>query len=118
MLREGDKLPGKYLRDKLKINITYIIILYTPLLIINTIFNNEFLFINILFVVTQIFLLCFTICFKYSSYRPTKNLIGNSIAIAIISFCSALPYFFPIPAIFSFFYFDKAKKNLNQYLND
>lgn len=118
ILREGDKSPGKYLRDKLKTNITYIIILYTPLLIINTIFNNEFLFINILFIVSQIFLLCFTICFKYSSYRPTKNLIGNSIAVAIISFCSALPYFFPLPAIFSLFYFDKAKKNLNQYLND
>jgi len=118
VLREGDKLPRKYVLDKLKINSIYIAILYLPLLILNTIFNSEFLAINICFFASQLFLLSFTICFKYGSYRPTKNLIGNSIALAIISFCSALPWFFPITLLFSIFYFDKAVKNLKQYLND
>lgn len=118
VLREGDKLPRKYILDKLTINSIYIIILYLPLLLINTIFNREFLVINMCFFASQFFLLSFTICFKYSSYRPAKNLIGNSIALAIISFCSALPWFFPITLLFSVFYFDKAIKNLKQYLND
>jgi hypothetical protein len=118
VLREGNKLPSKYLLDKLTINSTYLTILYLPLLMINTVFNSELLFINILFFTSQFFLLCFTICFKYSSYIPTKSLIGNSITLAIISVSSALPWVFPIPAILSFFYFAKATKNLKQYLND
>jgi hypothetical protein len=118
VLRGGDKSPQKYVMDKLKTNSLFIAILYLPLLIINTIFNSEFLVINTCFFASQFFLVSFAICFKYSLFKPSKNLIGNSIALTIFSVCSALPWFFPVTALLSIFYFNKAVQNLKEYLND
>lgn len=118
ILRESNTTPKKFLLNKLKINITPIVILYTPLLIINSIFNTQFLLLNLLFIPIQISLLCFSICLKYSSYTPNKIKLGNNITLMIVSLCSALPYFLPIPTILSIIYFYKAENNLKQYLND
>ena len=118
VLRASSKSTGKFLRDKLKINTRYMVLLYTPLLIINTIFNSEFLLINILFLLIQISLLCFAICLKYSSYKPNKNQIENNILLTIVSLSAALPYLLPVPAILSIVYFYKSENNLKQYLND
>ena len=118
ILREDNKVPDKFLLNKLFINGIYMLIVYAPLLVINTIFNFEFLFINILFLFVQISLLSFAICLKYSAYKPNKNHNGNTIPLAIVSFSSLLPYLLPIPIIFSVVYFVKGTNNLKQYLND
>jgi hypothetical protein len=118
VLRENNTSPGKYLSGKLRINIIYILVLYTPLIILNSIFNTDFLGINLLFIPMQVSMLCFAICLKYSSYKPNKNQIGNNIPLAIVSLASAVPYLLPVPAILSFIYFYKAGHNLTQYLND
>lgn len=118
VLRENNRSPGKYLSGKLRINIMYILILYTPLITLNTIFNTDFLLINLLFIPMQISLVCFAICLKYSYYKPNKNQIGNNIPLAIVALASAVPYLLPVPAILSFTYFYKATHNLTQYLND
>lgn len=118
VLRAGNKTPGKYLAHKLFLNIIYMIILYSPVLILNTLFNIDLLVVNSLFILMQISLLCFAICMKYSSYKPNKNQMGNNIPLAIVSMGAALPHFLPVPTLLSFAYFYKAKNNLKLYLND
>ncbi|HEV8083164.1 MAG TPA: hypothetical protein VGP55_08195 [Chitinophagaceae bacterium] len=118
VLRESGKPTGKYLLNKLIRSNLYIIILYTPLIIINTILNTEFLLFNLLFIPVQLSLLCFAICMKYSSYSPNKMQTGNSILLITIALFSTLPYLLPVPIILSFIYFYKARNNLNYYLND
>ncbi len=118
VLRESGKPSGKYLLNKLIRSNLYIIILYTPLIIINTIFNTEFLLFNLLFIPVQLSLLCFAICMKYSSYSPNKMQTGNSILLVTIALFSSLPYLLPVPIILSFVYFYEARNNLNHYLND
>ncbi len=118
ILREQAKSPGKFLLHKLKVNSIYILILYTPLIILNTFFNRDFFLINILFIPMQISLVCFAICLKYCLYRPNKIQTGNNIPLAIVSLVSILPYLIPIPAILSIIYFYKAGNNLKKYLND
>lgn len=118
VLRESGKPSGKYLLNKLIRSNLYIIILYTPLIIINTIFNTEFLLFNLLFIPVQLSLLCFAICMKYSSYSPNKMQTGNSILLITIALFSSLPYLLPVPILLSFVYFYKARNNLNYYLND
>ncbi len=118
ILREGNKSPHNFLLEKLYTNSTYLIILYLPLITINTIFNSDFLLINAFFVPTQIALLCFAICLKYSTYSPGKKPAANNIPLAIVAFASSLPYLLPIPALLAIVYFYIAKKNLKKYLND
>jgi hypothetical protein len=118
VLRESNQPAGKFLLHKLVSHSFYIIILYTPLILINTIFNSDFLLINLLFIPVQIALLCFATCLKYSSYSPNKMQTGNNILLTIIAFLVSLPYCLPLPIILSFVYFYKARNNLNHYLND
>jgi hypothetical protein len=118
VLREGNKAPKHFLIAKLKACIIYVLILYTPIVIVNSVFNPDFLIINFLFIPIQISLLAFAICFKYSSYTANKIKIGNNLPLAIVSMGSALPHFLPVPAILFIVYFNKAKDNLKQYLDD
>lgn len=118
ILREGNKTARKFLLNKIKINIRYILILYSLPVIINAIFVNEFLTLSLLFIPAQIALLCFAISLKYATYKPGTNLLGNSVAFSIIALLSAMPYFLPIPLILAVIYFFKAEKNLKPYLHD
>ncbi|MGB4844925.1 MAG: hypothetical protein WBP16_10700 [Ferruginibacter sp.] len=118
ILREGNKTARRLLSDKLKINIRYILILYSLPIIVNAIFVQEFLLITLLFIPMQIALLCFAIGLKYATYKPQTNQLGNNVAFSIIAILSAMPYFLPIPVILSIAYFYKAEKNLKPYLHD
>ena len=118
VLREGAPTPRELLLRKWKVCTNYVILLYTPILLVNTICHVEYLFVNLLFIPTQLALLYFGITLKYASYRPNKSHHGNQIPLAIVSMCSVLPYLIPIPAILSIVYFYKAKDNLKKYLHD
>jgi hypothetical protein len=118
ILRAGNKTAGKFLSDKIKINIKYILILYSLPVIINVIFVREFLVITLLFIPVQIALICFAISLKYCTYKPNTNLLGNNVAFSIIAILSAMPYFLPVTLLFAIVYFNKAEKNLKFYLHD
>lgn len=118
VLREGHLLAGKYIIRKMMVSSRYITALYIPVLVVNTVFNSNYLLLNLLFIPAQLCVVCFTICLKYSVYKPGRNLSGNNIPLAIVSMGSVIPYFLPVPAMLSISYFFKAKKNLKQYLDD
>jgi len=118
ILRAGDKTARELLSGKIKVNIKYILILYSLPVMINAIFVQEFLIITLLFIPVQLALISFAICLKYSSYKPNTNLLGNNIAFSIIAMLSAVPYFLPVPVIFTLVYFFRAEKNLKTYLHD
>lgn len=118
ILREGNKTARKFLLDKIKINIKYILILYSLPVIMNAIFVREFLIITLLFIPVQIALLCFAVNLKYSTYKPQTNLLANNVAFSIVAILSAMPYLLPIPVALAIVYFYKAENNLKTYLHD
>jgi hypothetical protein len=118
ILRAENKTARKFLSDKIKINIRYILILYSLPVIINAIVVQEFLIITLLFIPVQLALVSFAICLKYTNYKPNTALLGNNIAFSIIAMLSAVPYFLPLPVIFAIIYFYKAEKKLKLYLHD
>lgn len=118
ILKEGNLLPKDFLNQKLFQHGKYLVILFTPILVINIIFNFDYLIINLLFLTVQIALLCFAICFKYTLYQPNINLKANSIVLSLVSICSLMPFLLPIPLVMAIYYYQKAKINLNSYLND
>ena len=118
ILRESNKTASKFLLDKIKINIKYILILYVLPVIINAIFVREFLLITLLFIPVQVALFCFAINLKYFTYKPQTNQLGNNVAFSIVAMLSAMPYFLPIPIILAIVYFYRAENNLKTYLHD
>ena len=118
ILREGNLTSAKLLKHKLFRMIKYIIIMYIPVLVINTIFNPEYWLLNLLFIPLQVSLVSYAVFLKYSTYEPNKNSVGNSVLLSMVSLGSIIPYFLPIPLMMAVFTYGKAKKNLNNYLND
>lgn len=118
ILKEGNLSSKKLLKRKLIRMAKYILILYVPVLVINTIFNPEYWILNLLFIPLQISLVGYSVCLKYSSYEPNKNAIGNNVILSVVSLGSLIPYFLPVPMLMGIFTYEKAKTNLNNYLND
>ena len=118
ILKESNLSSTKLLQQKMFQHSKLMFFLYAPILIVNTIFNFEYWFVNLLFITSQIALLCFSICLKYSNYQPNKNFIANNILLAFGSLGSLVPYLLPIPALMAIEHYTKAKNNLTNYLND
>lgn len=118
ILREGNFSSTRLLKRKLFRMMKYILIMQLPVLLINTIFNPGFWLLNLLFIPLQVSFLSYAVFLKYSSYEPNKNAIGNNVVLSLISVGSIIPYFLPIPLLMALFTYGKAKKNLNNYLND
>lgn len=107
-----------FLHQKIKKHCFYIACFYSPILILNTVFNTDFTDINVLFLLVQFALIIFAITAKYSSYVPAQqNMVSNSI-VSFVSIGSIVPYLLPLPVIFAMVYYKKALQNLNNYFHD
>ena len=118
ILKEGNFSSKKFLKRKFYSHSKCILILYAPIVIIHSIFNFDLWLVNLLFIPIQLSLLCFAICLKYSSYQPNRNLLASNIVLSLVSLASIFPYFLPIPIIMAFYYYRKAKINLDNFLHD
>ena len=118
ILKEDHLKTKIFLNQKLFQHGKYLILLYTPLLVINSVCNSDYIIINLLFLPVQIALLSFAICFKYTLYQPNVNLKANTIVLSLVSLCSVMPFLLPIPLLMAIYYYQKAKTNLDFYLND
>jgi hypothetical protein len=118
ILKEGGESSRKFLQQKILRHSKYILLLDTLIVLINTVFNPEFLDINLLFIPTQLALLSFAICLKYSNYQPNKNSVINSIILSLVSMCTFIPYLIPIPLLMAYTYYVKAANNLDNYFHD
>lgn len=118
LLKEEALSSKKFLWQKIVRHSKYLLLLDTPIVLINSFFNPEFWDINLLFIPTQLALLAFAICLKYSNYQPNKNSIANSIILSLVSVCTIIPYLIPIPVLMAYSYYVKATHNLDNYLHD
>jgi len=118
ILKQNSLSPRYFLRRKIFLHSKSLVLLCIPVLLVNSIFNIEYWYINVLFLPVQLSLLCFAICLKYSTYRPNINLPGNNIILSLASIGTIVPFFLPIPLILAFKYYGNAKLNLEKYLND
>lgn len=118
ILRERELSVKDFLNKKLVSHISYLTVLYMPVLIINTIFNCNFLLLNIFFILSQAALLFFAVCYKYSNYIPNKFLYLNNFIVILVSLFGLIPVFLPVPVIIGIRYYFNARNNLKQYFND
>ena len=118
ILREGNKSSRDFLRKKLLKHSILLIFFYLPVLIINNLFNPDFIILNLGLLLSQIALLIFVMCFKYSNYVPNQIQYGNNLLVILVSLCASIPVFLPVPLIIAYKYYSNAKNNLKEYFND
>jgi len=118
ILKEGSFLPKQFLYRKLFQGSKWLLLLYIPVLILNTVFNPDCWLINLLFIPTQLSLLWFSVCLKYSNYQPNRNSIANNTVLSLVSLGAVVPYLLPVPLLMTFIFYIKAKNNLDFYLHD
>jgi hypothetical protein len=117
--------PSLFLNSKILRHTLLLILIYFPVLTINSVFNPHFIFFNVVFLLVQISVLALTILFKYKMYTPREMLPGNNFILIIIQATTILPFFtggipflLPLPFFMCFKYYSSAKENLNYYLYD
>ncbi len=118
VLHEYESKASSFLLKKAMNHIKFLLILYMPILIVNTVFNPDYIWINTLFVLAQLTLLLFAITTKYMTYVPNARLFDNSNFTAIMTLLGALPGFFIIPLFLALLNYRKAINNLIPYFDN
>ena len=107
-----------FLATKIKRHCAMLITVLLPILIINSYFNPEMAWINLIFLIVELSLLVFAILLKYSTYSPNDKLSGNNILISFACVGTLIPFLLPIPLIMSIRNYGRAVNNLNSYFYD
>lgn len=106
------------LKTKIRNHSLQLLILFSPVITINSIIHPGIIWINILFVSLQLLFLIFAILLKYAVYSPNDNLSQNSILFFFAFLGSIIPFLLPLPLIMNIRNYKKAKANLNHYFHD
>lgn len=117
VLKANHTSAKKILYAKFKNHAFLMLVLYLPVAILNAIFNEGFVLINMVFLLLQVIILWFAIAYKYANFQPGTNHQG-SIITAIVAFGGIVPFMIPVPAVMAINYYFKALENLQTYFND
>jgi hypothetical protein len=118
ILREYNLNSNDFLKKKITDHVRLLLIIFSPVLILNLLFVLENWYLIIAFVITSISLLVFAISLKYSFYVPDQKQNSQSVLLSLVSISSLIPYLLPLPVIMAIRYYIKAKSNLRIYLDD
>jgi hypothetical protein len=118
ILYASAETPKKLVMQKIAKHTALILIIFFPVLVVNSIFNPDLLLINLIFLLVQITVLIFSILLKYTTYIPNENLKGNTILLSTVTIGALIPFLLPIPIIMCFRNYGRSVKNLNHYFND
>lgn len=110
--------PQKMLKQKIINHTKILLIIFVPILIVNSVFNPDFILINVAFLLIQITILIFAILLKYTTYIPNENLKGNTVLLSAVTIGALIPFLLPIPLIMCFRNYGRSVKNLKNYFND
>ena len=118
MVQASNKSPKQFLSNLVYSGTLKLLIINTPVLLINTIFNFDLFLFNLYFLVYNVLMLATVIVLKYADYEYKKQ--GNSIQVKLIIMMLGLflPYLSPLTLIFYVQSRTEAIKNLKKYLND
>jgi hypothetical protein len=117
ILRKDLQLSSnQFLNQKLMLYLIPLSIIYTPILIANTLFHPDLGIINGLFLILQLLSFNFAILHKYATYYPKAYFNTNNPILILVGMCNLIPYLMPVVLLLDIKYYLKAIKNLDNYL--
>lgn len=118
ILRQTPHKPKMFLWKKVWDYGKVLFLLYAPICFVNYLFHPELWYLNLSILPMQVGLVAVVIFFKYAYYFPNMPLKQNEVVIGINTLSALVTFLFPIPLIFGFIYYFKAKRNLKYFLHD
>jgi hypothetical protein len=118
ILRSSHISARKFLFSKYRRHVIYVLVLFIPVCLLNTIFHPEHILLNIFFILMQSAMLANAIFTKYSGYVPNSRAIEHNMTLSLVSLAGVLPYLFPLPFFAALETYGRAKRNLEYYFND
>lgn len=123
MLRVEGFSAGKFLGVKIFRHLFLYAVMFLPAVLINSAFNPETLYINVMFMVVQFTVIALAVLMKYRIYTPLDSLQGLYIILVVIQvvtvlpmFIGGIPFLLLLPVILCVKFYFAAKKNLKNYL--
>lgn len=116
ILRVEEANAKAFLIQKLKKHSLLLLYFYLPVVCIGVLSHPQYWLVYLLFIPTQLALLCFAICLKYAHYRPNHSNAANSVILSLTALGAILPFLLPVPLVLLFVYYRKALNNLSDYL--
>lgn len=118
-LLKAKNLTAKvFLKSILLKQLGLLLIINSPVVIINSLFNADMFLFNLYFLGYNALMLAATICIKYENYKPNKQLRMPILKQALMLFGLFIPFLAIITAIYFIQTRADSIKNLNHYLDD
>ena len=118
MLTANSYSPKEIMLSKILFSIKIVLIINLPVIIINSIFNQDFIFINCLFLMYSCLVMAFAVACKYNAYKPNTSFESISIQFGLVFVALIFPQFMVLTIFLTYYYYQKAIKNLSYYTND
>lgn len=118
MVLAFEKKPSKFLSLKIKQQSAILSVISIPLLLHFQIFHYRLWYIPIIMLIAFCLLQAYAIVVKYAFYTPNRESSASQIYTAIGVIGLILGVFAPIILLLLWYFYLKAKRNLNFYLND
>ena len=118
MLTANSYIPKELMLSKIMFSIKAVLLINVPVVVINSIFNCDFIFINSLFLMYACLVIVFAVACKYNAYKPNTSLESISIQFAFVFIALIFPQFMVLTVFITYYYYQKAIKNLGYYIHD
>jgi hypothetical protein len=105
----------KFLVNKIKLSVTYLLVLLMPIVIISLIFQYETWYYIIGAIIVATLIQIITIIFKYALFAENSDLGRNGLIVSVNVLCILMPFLWPLPIIMGIKYYFKAQNNLKKY---
>lgn len=116
ILRVDEYNAKTFLVQKLKKHSLLLCYFYLPVVFIGLLSHPEYGLVYLLFIPTQVALLCFAICLKYAHYRPNHSNAANNVILSLTALGAIVPFLLPVPLVLMVVYYRKALLNVSNYL--
>ncbi len=108
--------PATFLRSKWRVQLTLFWLGCAPLLLLFLLVNADYWYVLLVWVIVSSIIQVLSINLKYGLYEPGLRL-NKDVFMAIYFLSLFVPYFVPVPLLMLFYYYRRATKNLQTYLD-
>lgn len=118
VLRAESMNSRSFLLSKIKRHSLLLLLLFSPVLVLNSIFQPGLIWVTCFFVPLQLSLLCFAILLKYSVYEPGSPSSSNTFLLGLVTISCIIPFLLPISLLLCIRTYASARDHLKNYLYD
>lgn len=116
LLRVQGNNPKKILAGKIKLGLKLQTLIFLPVAILNSLLQNFYIYVWLIFLIATCISLTFSIISKYSYYRPETSNSPSQVNQAISIFSFIIPFLLPLPLMLSIMRYPSAIQKIRDHV--